>query len=145
MQTARGIPSTLKKATLAKAELSYLTAFFQGRTVVKTQFDRDASRRLATFIYYCNLYIFLLKREIVFTPVKSNRRSTFSGSEKRVVRQYSVFRRWFWPDGGSQGLRVDGLLMRSDSFFFSDSFCLTTVGGNFRIRFAASSFRVRSV
>ena len=58
MQAARGIPSTLKNATLAKTELSYLTAFHEGRTVVKTQYDRHASRRLATFIYYCNLHAF---------------------------------------------------------------------------------------
>ena len=60
----------LKIEQAPKTELSYLTAFFEGRKVVKTQLDRDASRRLATFMYHCNLYVFLQKREIAVTPEK---------------------------------------------------------------------------
>ena len=50
-------------------ELSYLTTFFEGRQVVETQFDRDASRRFAGFIYNFNSHVFLQKRDIAFTPV----------------------------------------------------------------------------
>ena len=99
-----------------KNELSYLTAFFEGRKVVKTQFDRDASRRLATFIYYCNLHAFFVKaRNRIYTckiqlKIDIHRRRKVSCA---TVQRFSKvhFGRW-----GSQGLKLEGLLMRNDRF-----------------------------
>ena len=44
-----------KNSPAPKGELNDLTALFEGRKAVKTQFDRDVSYGLATFICYCNL------------------------------------------------------------------------------------------
>ena len=47
--------------------------------------------------------LFAKKREIVSTPVKYNRKSTIAGSEKLVVRQYSVFGRYMLAAGEAKG------------------------------------------
>ena len=65
-----------------KTELAYLTAFFEGRKVVKTQFDRDALHRLVTFKNPHETYDILQKQEFAFAPTKHMVKSTNRGAEK---------------------------------------------------------------